>query len=120
MDSSHQQALIALVSFIALIIVAILAPFALKALRRRNNLSARPVELDQQPDLPSAQLGEALPDPLVTESPKEFQRALDSAEVESQNLRKALRHTEENIFGRLRGLFSSTRPPVLDEIEEVL
>ncbi len=98
MEPSHQQALYIMIGLIGLIVIAIFTPFILKSFKKKDQ------DVSQ-----------------IEVSAGEFTEALKVAEEESQNLRTALKSTEANIFGRLRGLFSAGRPsPELEEIEEVL
>ncbi|MCX7978688.1 MAG: signal recognition particle-docking protein FtsY [Bdellovibrionaceae bacterium] len=55
------------------------------------------------------------------EGRQEFPTSLELPQTHlSAPLQQILSKTEENIFGRIRGLFSKNSPPHLEEIEEVL
>lgn len=105
MSDSHYEALIILVGLVGLILLAIVTPFILKALKRNKEIKKLPPGFLQK----------------IPEAKKEFEEALEEADKEAANLKTALRQTEENIFGRIRSLFKSDGPtPALDDIEEVL
>src|SRR5688572_26559700 len=102
MSPANQDAIYMMMGFIALIVVAILTPFILKAIKKRKPT----LEKEISPLEPA---------------PENFRDALKTVEEENKNLRQALSHTEANIFGRLKGLFSSGKPsPAFEDIEEVL
>ena len=91
MSPANQDAIYMMMGFIALIVVAILTPFILKAIKKRKPT----LEKEISPLEPA---------------PENFRDALKTVEEENKNLRQALSHTEANIFGRLKGLFSSGKP----------
>ncbi len=97
MEPSHAEALNLMIGLIGLILLAILTPFILKAFKKKPAL------------------------PETATKAEEFTAALKEADEESQNLRSALKSTEANIFGRLRGLFNNGKAtPELEDIEGVL
>ncbi|MGZ3804332.1 MAG: signal recognition particle-docking protein FtsY [Pseudobdellovibrionaceae bacterium] len=102
-----------IVSFmvIGVICALIFAFVAYKILKKREELPP-PAKEAAKPELPPVKTGPSPEVPvIIPQKPEE----------KEVDLRKALRATEENIFGRIKSLFKGEEPQAhLEEIEEIL
>ncbi len=108
MSEAHQDAIYYLIYFVALLILAIATPFLLKAFKKKTPPSVL------QPESPSELQSE-----MQAKSLQDSKFQQDSSTIHSEP--RKLQKTEQQIFGRLKSLFSSNqKTPALDEIEEIL
>ncbi len=111
MNSSTQEAMIYLVLFIGILVLAIAVPIAISLLKKKKPEIVIPQTQPAQSTASVALEEKALPEPLAVVPEKVV------------SLSQALQKTEENFFGRIKKAFSSNsseKKKVLDEIEEVL
>ncbi len=111
MNSSTQDAMIYLVLFIGILVLAIAVPIAISLLKKK-----KPETVIPQTENPRAITTPSLEEKVVLEP-------LAVVPEKEVSLSQALQKTEENFFGRIKKAFSSNsteKKKVLDEIEEVL
>lgn len=126
MPEAHQDAIQLLVIAVGLIVLAIFAPFILKALKKNPEAASADKQL-------TAREVDSVTEKLHAPSPKKVLASADGASDTTQaapvsaltidevsTVEKALSKTKENLWGRIKNAFSSNTTQPLDDVEEVL
>lgn len=128
MSESHQEALQYLIIAIGLVFLAIMVPLLIKIFRKKELSSSNTIE-----PIASSSLAEDK-EVVLPVSFKDLPAHLKATGLENSvgsaegtplpgkpaNLQGALKNTEENIFGRIRKLFTGSSTVNMEAIEEIL
>ncbi|MGZ3769937.1 MAG: signal recognition particle-docking protein FtsY [Bdellovibrio sp.] len=116
MSAAHETQIEILFAVVGIVLTVIVCVIILNALRREKK------EAEQLP--PSAPTPEVKPAPEEKPAPEikpPAEAAKPPVEEKAVDLKVALKKTEENLFGRIRNLFTTETPNKhLEEIEEIL
>lgn len=113
MSSGHGQQIEILLWFVALLFGIILTVVFVNVLRNAKREDKKQVRFEEKADILPQEEKEKAQEPQTT--------ATVSVPEKDVDLKMALRNTEENLFGRIRKLFSNNDTSnTLDEIEEIL
>lgn len=132
MREAHAEAIMGLLIFVGILIIAILSPFILKAFRKKTP----PAQLEQKPPStilsPKNRATDKVLEPVGVEDKHEVTREIDIAEIEAipedtqrievpVPLAEKLKNTKSSLWGRMKMVFEGhTESEALDQVEEIL